>query len=61
VIKYVFNTCVFYVDDVHERMTYNLSIDSAATQSVSEDMVRWALNNAYEQALGRPEYSGRVR
>jgi hypothetical protein len=23
--------------------------------------VRWALNNAYEQAVGRPEYAGRVR
>jgi hypothetical protein len=51
--------CVF--DDVQERMTHNLSCDSAAMQSVSEDTVRWAPNDAYEQALGRPEYAGRVR
>jgi hypothetical protein len=42
-------------------MTQNLSSDLAATQSVSEDTVRWAPNDAYEQALGRPEYAGRVR
>jgi hypothetical protein len=41
-------------------MTQNLSSDPAATQSVSEDMVRWAPNNAYKQALGRPEYAERV-
>jgi hypothetical protein len=61
VIKYVFNTCVFYVDDVQERMTQGLSSDPAATQSVSEDTVRWASNDAYEQAVGRPEYPGKVR
>jgi plastocyanin len=61
VIKYEFNTCVFYVDDVHERMTHGLSSDPAATQSVSGDTVRWAPNDAYEQAVGRPEYVGRVR
>jgi hypothetical protein len=42
-------------------MTQSLSSDPAATQSVSADMVRWALNDAYEQAVGRPEYVGRVR
>jgi hypothetical protein len=42
-------------------MTQSLSSDHAATQSVSEDTVRWAPNDAYEQALGRPEYAGRVR
>jgi hypothetical protein len=57
----LFNVCVFYVDDVQERMTHNLSTDPAATQSVSQDMVRWAPNDVYEQAIGRPEYEGRVR
>jgi hypothetical protein len=61
VIKYVFNTCVFYIDNVQERMMQNLSCDLAATQSVSKDTVRWAPNDAYEQALGRPEYAGRVQ
>jgi hypothetical protein len=42
-------------------MTQSLSSDPAATQSVSADMVRWAPNDAYEQAVGRPEYAGRVR
>lgn len=42
-------------------MTQNLSSDPAATQSVLEDTVRWAPNDAYEQALGRLEYAGRVR
>jgi hypothetical protein len=56
----LFNICVFYVDDVQERMTQNLSIDPAATQSVSQDMVRWAPNNVYKQAIRRPEYAGRV-
>jgi hypothetical protein len=55
----LFNICVFYVDDVHERMKQNLSSDPAATQSVSQDTVRWAPNDAYEQAIGRPEYAGR--
>jgi hypothetical protein len=57
----LFNICVFYVDDVQERMTQNLSTDPAATQSVSQDTMRWELNDAYEQAIGRPEYAGRVR
>lgn len=62
VIKYILNFFfVFYPDDVHERMTQNLSSDLAATQRVSEDMVRWTPNDAYEQALGRPKYAGRVR
>jgi hypothetical protein len=61
VIKYTLNFFfVFYVDNVQERMTQNLSSDPVATQSVSEDIVRWAPNDAYEQALGRPEYAGRV-
>jgi len=41
-------------------MTQGLSSDPAATQSVSEDTVRWAPNDAYEQAVRRPEYAGRV-
>jgi hypothetical protein len=44
----LFNICVFYVDDVQERMAQNLSTDLAATRSVSQDTVRWALNDAYE-------------
>jgi hypothetical protein len=55
------NICVFYIDDVQERMSHNLSTDPAATQNVSQDTVRWAPNDAYEQAIGRPEYAGRVR
>lgn len=47
VIKYILTTCVFYVDDVQERMTQNLSSDPAATQSVSKDTVLWASNDAY--------------
>jgi hypothetical protein len=61
VIKYLLITCVLYVDDVHERMTQNLSTDPAATEPVSSDMVRWAPGDAYEQAVGPPEYAGRVR
>jgi len=38
-----------------------LSIDPAATDPVSSDTVRWAPGDAYEQAVGRPEYGGRVR
>jgi hypothetical protein len=57
----LFNTCVFYVDDVQDRMTQGLSSDLTATQSVSYDTVRWAQNDAYEQVVGRPEYAGRVR
>jgi hypothetical protein len=60
VIKYILTTCVFYIAGIQERMTQSLSSDPAATQSVSEDTVHWAPNDAYEQALGRPEYSGRV-
>jgi hypothetical protein len=48
VLKYILNSCVFYVDDVQERMTQNLSSDPATTQSVSEDTVRWAPNDVYE-------------
>jgi hypothetical protein len=57
----LFNICVFHVDDVQERMTQSLSSDPAATQSVSEDFVRWAPNDTYEQAVGRPKYAGRVQ
>jgi hypothetical protein len=60
VIKYILTTCVFYIDDIHERMTHSLSSDPAATQSVSEDTMRCIPNDAYEQALGRPEYTRRV-
>jgi hypothetical protein len=42
-------------------MTQSLSSDRAATQSVSADTVRWAQNDEYEQAVGRPEYAERVR
>jgi hypothetical protein len=42
-------------------MTQSLSSDPAATQSVSADTVRWALNDLYKQAVGRPKYAGRVR
>jgi hypothetical protein len=42
-------------------MTHSLSSDPAATQSVSADTVRWAPNDAYEQAVGRPEYARRVQ
>jgi hypothetical protein len=48
VIMYILTTCVFYVDDVQERMTQNLSSDLTATQSVSEDTVCWSPNDAYE-------------
>lgn len=61
VIKYLLITSVLYVDDVQERMTQSLSTDPAATDSVSSDTVRWAPGDAYEQAVGRPEYGGRVR
>jgi hypothetical protein len=61
VIKYILTTSVFYVDDVQEKMTQSLSSDPAATQSMLEDTVHWAPNNAYKQALGRPEYARRVR
>jgi hypothetical protein len=42
-------------------MTQSIPNDPAATQSVSDDTVHWAPNDAYEQALGKPEYAGRVR
>jgi hypothetical protein len=61
VITYLLTTCVLYIDNIHERMTQRLSSDPTATQSVLEDMVHCAPNNAYKQALGRPEYAGRVR
>jgi hypothetical protein len=61
VIKYLLITIVLYVDDVQERMTQSLSTDPAASDSVSSDTVRWAPGDAYEQAVGRPEYAGRVR
>jgi hypothetical protein len=61
VITYILTTCVLYIDSIQGRMTQSLSSDLAATQSVSENTVRWALNNEYEQALRRPEYSRRVR
>jgi hypothetical protein len=48
VIKYILTTCVFYVDNVQEKMRQGLSSDPAATQSVSKDTVRWAPNDAYE-------------
>jgi len=38
-----------------------LSTDPAATDPVSSDTVRWAPGDAYEQAVGRPEYGDRVR
>jgi hypothetical protein len=61
VIKHILTTCVFYIDNIQEKMTQSLSSDLAATQSVSEDTVHWTPNDAYEQALGRPKYKGRVR
>jgi hypothetical protein len=42
-------------------MTQSLSSDPAATQSMSEDTIRWAPNDAYEQALGRLEYARRIQ
>jgi hypothetical protein len=54
----LFITCVLYVDDVQERKTQGLSSDPVATQSISGDTVRWAPNDAYEQAVGRPKYAG---
>ncbi|XP_062176157.1 uncharacterized protein LOC133881239 [Alnus glutinosa] len=47
--------------DLCERMTQSLSTDPAASDPVSSDTVRWAPGDAYEQAVGRPEYAGRVR
>lgn len=42
-------------------MTQSIPNDLVATQSISEDTVCWASNDAYEQVLGKPEYVGRVR
>jgi hypothetical protein len=39
----------------------SLSSDPAVTQNVSTDTVRWALNDSYEQAVGRPKYAERIR
>jgi hypothetical protein len=61
VITYILTTYVLYIDNIRERMTQSLSSDPADTQSVLEDTVRWPPNDPYEQALGRPEYAGRVR
>jgi hypothetical protein len=52
---------IYYIDNIQERMTSSLSSDPAAIQSVSEDTVRWAPNDACKKELGRPEYVGRVR
>jgi hypothetical protein len=41
-------------------MTQLIPNDPAAMHSVTEGMVRWAPNDAYEQAIGKPEYAGRV-
>jgi hypothetical protein len=60
-ITYILTTCILYIDNIQERMTQSLSSDPAATQSVLEDTVHWASNDAYEQGLGRPEYAGSVR
>jgi hypothetical protein len=48
VITYILTTCVLYIDNIQERMTQSLSSDPAATQSMSEDTVRWASNDVYE-------------
>jgi hypothetical protein len=61
VIKYISTTCVFYIDDMQERMTQSFSSNLAATQSGLEDTVLWAPNVAYKQALGMLEYAGRIR
>jgi len=61
VITYILTTCVLYIDNIQEMMTQSLLSDPAATQSVSEDTMRWAQNDVYGQTLGRPEYAGRVR
>jgi hypothetical protein len=61
VINHILTTCVFYVDDVQEKITQGQPNDPVATQSISEDTMRWAPNDAYEQVLGKPEYTGRDR
>jgi len=42
-------------------MTQSILNDPVATQSISEDTVCWASNDAYEQALGKPDYAGMVQ
>jgi len=61
VITYILATDILYIDNIQERMTQRIPNDLAATQSVTEDTVSWAPNDAYEQALGKPEYEVRVR
>jgi hypothetical protein len=61
VITYILTTYILYIDNIQERMTQSIPNDLAATQCVSEDTVHWAPNDAYEQALGKPEYEKRVR
>jgi hypothetical protein len=46
---------------VQEKMTQSIPNDPTAMQSVTEGTMRWALNDAYEQTLGKPEYAGRVQ
>jgi len=46
VLTYILTTYILYIDNIQERMTPSLSSDPAATQSVSEDTVRWAPNDA---------------
>jgi hypothetical protein len=60
-MHYILTTYILYIDNIQERKTQSLSSDPAATQNVSEDTVQWALNDEYEQALGRPEYAKRVQ
>lgn len=54
-ITYILTTYILYIDNIQEMMTQSIPSDPAATQSVSEDMVHWALNDAYVQALGKPK------
>jgi len=61
VITYLFTTYILYIDNIEEGMTQSIPNDLAAAQCVSEDTERWAPNGTYEQALGKPEYVGRVR
>jgi hypothetical protein len=42
-------------------MTQLIPNDPAATHSMTKGTVRWEPNDAYEQAIGKPEYAGRVR
>jgi len=61
VITYISTTYILYIDNIPERMTQSIPNDPATTQSVSEDIVCWAPNDGYKQALGKPEYARRVR